>query len=557
MSNEIISNQIPTMDVELSNLLQQEFTNEDQKQFVMNFQLYLIYGNDPTRFVVDLDNVWEWLGFARKDVAKKVLIKNFEENIDYVVHNLFHKNVEQSFGGHNKETILMSVNTFKGLTMISNTEKGKQVRLYYSKMESIFFKYLENKNKAIIETLQVECKRNIEEAKQKNLLNAYEDTPCIYILRISQEDDNNFIIRLGETDNIKIRMIDHRQNFKGCILIDIFECNRPHKFEQYLLNRPDIKANRLPASELINISVAFTYNTLTSIIKKHIDFYDKTSFDQKLEYTKMKLQESQNLEKVEILKLISSTEDQVLKQTLIDSLINFNDKQILKNEIIELSDDSDIEKIPNSNRRVYKYNLNDLKTPIAVYFSFREASRSINDSKIHDYHIRSACTNNTVQNDYRWFCVDDSDIQPVEIPETKGIKKIIRHKGLVAQLNKEQNIILNVYPNLNLAADAIGLAACTLTIAIKNNKQSGEFYWKMYEDCPDKLKNTFNEELPKPLLSSTCSKKVQKIDPETHNILETFECIQDVCNQYRICHKTIKKVSESGDIYKKFIWKII
>lgn len=555
MSNEIITHQTHAIDSELANLLQQEFSNEDQKQFVMNFQLYLIYGNDPTRFVVDLDNVWEWIGFSKKDKAKDVLKRNFEKDIDYVVQSLLPHIRDHSFGGHNKETILMNVNTFKGLTMISNTEKGKQVRLYYSKMESIFFKYLENKNRAIIETLQIESKRNLEEAKQKNLLNAYEDTPCIYILRISQEDDNNFIIRLGETDNIKVRMIDHRQNFKGCLLIDVFECNRPHKFEQYLLNRPDIKANRLPASELINISNAFTYNTLTNIIKKHIDFYDKTPFDQKLEYAKMKLQESQNLERLETLKLITSTEDQVLKETLIDSLKNINE---IKNEIVELSDDSDIEKIPNSNRRVYKYNLNDLKTPIAVYFSFCEAARSINDSKIHDYHIRTACINNTIQNNYRWFCVDDSDIQPTEIPETKAIQKtVIRNKGLVAQINKDQNTILNVYPNINSSAESINLSASTLTIAIKNNKLSGGFYWKMYEDCSDELKSSFNEELPKPLLSSTSSKKVQRIDPDTHNVIETFECIQDVCNQYRICHKTIKKVSESGDIYKKFIWKII
>lgn len=557
MSNDIITQQTPILDIDLANLLQQEFDNEDQKQFVMNFQLYLIYGNDPTRFVVDLNNVWEWLGFSRKDNAKKILIKNFEKNTDYVVQNLLLNLAEQSFGGHNKEIILMNVNTFKGLTMISNTDKGKQVRLYYSKMETIFFKYLENKNKAIIETLEIESKKNLEEAKQTNLLNAYKDTPCIYILRISQDNNTNFIIRLGETDNIKVRMIDHRQNFKGCILIDIFECNRPHKFEQYLFNRPDIKIHRLPASELISISQNFTYNTLINIIKKHIDFYDKTPFDHKLEYAKMKLQESQNLERLETLKLLSTTDDPNLRQILTDSLKNLQEP---KNEIVEMSDnDSDIEKIPNSNRRVYKYNLNNLKTPIAVYFSFREAARSNNDPKVHDYHIRSACTNNTEQNNFRWFCIDgDSDVQPTEIPKTREIQKSNpRNKGLVAQINTEKNIIINVYPNLNSAAEAVGLAACTLTVAIKKNKQSKKFYWEMYNDCSGELKNTFNQELPKQLLSSTCSKGVKKIDPETNSVIETYSCIQDVCNIYRTCHKTIKKNSESGDIYKKFIWKII
>jgi hypothetical protein len=34
-------------------------------------------------FVIDFNDVWKWIGFTRKDHAKRLLIKLFVENIDY------------------------------------------------------------------------------------------------------------------------------------------------------------------------------------------------------------------------------------------------------------------------------------------------------------------------------------------------------------------------------------------------------------------------------------------------------------------------------------------
>lgn len=569
----ITSNQ--TIDIELTSLIEKEFTNEDQKQFALNFQLYLAYGTDPDKFVVDLDNVWECIGFSRKDNAKAILIKNFEKDTDFIVNSLLLTHQSHSRGGHNKETILMNTETFKTLCMLSYTEKGKKTRIYYSKMETIFFKYLEHKNRALIERVTLESKKIIqeekkrrEEEKQIHLLRAYKDTPCIYILRILEDDENNFTIRLGETDNIENRIINHRQDFKGCVLIDVFTCNRPHKFEQYLLNRPDIKENRIPCSELLSISPNFTYITLINIIKKQIEFFDNIPFDKKLEYAKFKMQETQNkiketqnLERIELIKLISKTDDLELKEVLSNSLKNMYKNQETNQEIeniVEIDEDSDDEeKIPISNRRVYKYNPCDLKNPIDVYFSFSQAARSTNDPKIHDYHIRNACKNDTIQSNHRWFYIDDSDEKPEELSATKEVKKFVRQKGLVAQINKEKTQIINVYPNQNIAGEIVKIPACSITMSIKNKKESNGFYWDIYDNCSDELKNTFQDELPESVLCSTSSKCVQKIDPNTNNVLETYSCIQDVCSLYKICHKTLNKMNASGDIYKGFIWKII
>ncbi len=47
------------------------------------------------------------------------------------------KNQVENRGGSNKEKVLLNVDTFKDLCMISRTEKGKEIRKYYLKLESI------------------------------------------------------------------------------------------------------------------------------------------------------------------------------------------------------------------------------------------------------------------------------------------------------------------------------------------------------------------------------------------------------------------------------------
>ena len=95
--------------------------------------MYLTYGRDDKQFVVDLDNVWQWIGFKSKGNSKRLLFKMFEKDADFIVSNLLLPKEKQSVrGGHNKEFIKMNVSTFKAFCMTANTERGKTTRKYYS-----------------------------------------------------------------------------------------------------------------------------------------------------------------------------------------------------------------------------------------------------------------------------------------------------------------------------------------------------------------------------------------------------------------------------------------
>ena len=56
------------------NKIKETFTEAQQKMFVSSLYCFLNY--HPTNdFVIDLDNVWQWLGFQKKYNAKYLLDK--------------------------------------------------------------------------------------------------------------------------------------------------------------------------------------------------------------------------------------------------------------------------------------------------------------------------------------------------------------------------------------------------------------------------------------------------------------------------------------------------
>ena len=106
--------------------IKEKFTGFEQQLFISSFYCYLNYDKN-TDFVVDLDNIWKWLGFKQKIDAKRLLEKHFTINLDY--KNLAlgktkasseNKNLasqvggassdeQDKWGGHNKQIIMLTI----------------------------------------------------------------------------------------------------------------------------------------------------------------------------------------------------------------------------------------------------------------------------------------------------------------------------------------------------------------------------------------------------------------------------------------------------------------
>jgi len=278
------------------------------------------------------------------------------------------------------------------------------------------------------------------------------------------------------------------------------------------LKHKQISEHRVTATETIRISPKFSYDALIKIIKKNINNFNGLSPTERLEIEKIKY-------RTKLLETIQGSTDDFVKKQLIDLL----SKETFVHETTESeSDDEEICKFRQ--RCVYQYDPSDLTKPINVFNSLRQAARSLKNAQFHDYHIRNASNKNTIFANFRWYYTDGEDVSlPSTLPLTQEDNEPSRNTGLIAQVDKDKTHIINV----------------------------------MYDTCTDDLKQSFKGSLPEPKRMMTCSKNVQRIDPITNKVLETYHCIQDICNQYKCCHKSINKASKSGDVFKGYKWNIV
>ena len=123
-----------TYNNKLINKIKDNFTETQQQLFVASFYSYLKYDKN-TDFIINLDDIWNWLGFNQKVKARILLEKHFLIDIDY--KNLLDASIKQDkkHGGHNKEVFIMNIKTFKLLCIKAGTTKSVEVHNYFIKLE--------------------------------------------------------------------------------------------------------------------------------------------------------------------------------------------------------------------------------------------------------------------------------------------------------------------------------------------------------------------------------------------------------------------------------------
>ena len=152
-----------TYQVKVLEKVKEKFTSFEQQLFLSSFYCYLNF-NQTLDFIIDLDNVWKWLGFGQKVRAKELLEKHFIIDIDYKKSAL---NLEKAVnGGQNKQIIMMNIKTFKLLCIKSQTKKANEIHEYYINLEEIINSVLKEQCESLTKQLFI----TQEELKNKNEL---------------------------------------------------------------------------------------------------------------------------------------------------------------------------------------------------------------------------------------------------------------------------------------------------------------------------------------------------------------------------------------------------
>ena len=262
----IEKNPITRLSQQYNNILlekiQENFNTFEQQLFVASFYCYLNYDKN-TEFVVDLDDIWRWLDFSQKFCAIRIIEANFKLNVDYknITASSSDSDEEQcanqdkpkKHGGHNKQTIKLTIRCFKLLCLKAQTKKAGEIHEFYIKIEEIIHQTVDEQttqlrtqleqstaqlNQATI-TLTEEKKRAIE----KTLISQFPvNTQTIYFGTIDNTNaDNEKLIKFGQTNDLATRVADHHKKYTNFILAAAFRVTNRSEIENHIKSHPKIK----------------------------------------------------------------------------------------------------------------------------------------------------------------------------------------------------------------------------------------------------------------------------------------------------------------------------
>ena len=285
-----------TYNNKLLNKIKETFTGFEQQLFVSSFYCYLNYDKNLD-FVVDLDNVWNWLGFNQKVKAVSLLEKNFKIDVDYknLAPELSGASLEkEKHGGQNKQTILLTIKCFKSLCLKAQTKKASEIHEYYMKMEETLHQIVEEETDEL--RLQLEQKENVileikntteqektklKKEKQRAIEQAIItqfplNTECIYFGTIDNTNEaKENLIKFGHTNDLATRVRDHRKQYDNFILTAAFRVQNKVEIENLIKAYPKIKrqirtinVNEKTKTEIVAYDATnFTIEKLTKYIK--------------------------------------------------------------------------------------------------------------------------------------------------------------------------------------------------------------------------------------------------------------------------------------------------
>jgi len=554
----------------LINKIKEYFSETQQQLFVTSFYCYLNY-SQTNDFVIDLDNVWKWLGYCNKANAKIVLERNFTRDKDYKCLLLrSQEQKKEGRGGHNKDTILLNIKTFKLFCLKADTEKANEIHEYYVKLEEFLQQVVQEENNELkqqLENVNQNFDKKLEKEKttqkQQLLLRNYGiNHALVYIVKVKTYENGEYVIKIGESDNLAERFTSHKKTYEEATLLDCFPVNKHIFFEKYLHGHEKIRPNKMKnlighenENELFLVGRNLSYRTILNIINENIkSFKDWTVNDV------IKIVQNENQKFLDRLGNNNSPLQNTFSPNndlLMKLMEKIDDLEKINKEILEKLNTQSIKTTTNFGDplttvgpRLQKINPETM-TLIKVYESVAECLKEYN-FKVKRSSIDNAVTENTIYRDYRWMYIE-RDKDPnilVSIPETKITR--LQNIGYVAKLNIDKTEIINVYIDRKTTALENGYkSSSALDNPVKNGTIANGFIYMLYKKCDDELYKVFEEKYGKPILYK---EGVGKYDNQ-NNLIAEFVCKYDCIKQMKISEKTLTKALEKNVLYNNYYYR--
>jgi len=582
IENNPISKLTITYNVKLLDKIKTNFSDADQQLFIASFYCYL---NHDTKkdFVIDLDNVWKWMGFSQKYNAERILESLFVIDIDYKLfappirgankESLLSRTREQKGrGGHNIKKIMMTIKCFKSLCLKAQTKKASEIHEYYMKMEEVLHEVIEEEGtelkqkmeeqKYLLDQKTEELRITPELEKHRILLKEYGQISgsLVYIVRIKNCEHGKYIIKIGESrKGIKNRFSEFKQKYGNQVLI--LECFPVHDsagFEKYLHRHPEIHPHQVKnldghekELELFMMGGELTYQRLLQIIETGIIPFNNPV----VENERLKLENEQ---------LRSATQPTQIDQSILQEILKINQLLLQKVQNLESSNKEILSRLnamqtktttscsqpdPHIGPRLQKIHPETLQI-LHVYETTTECMKE--DHAMKRPSINKAVRENTIYRGFRWQLVD-RELDPYTIQNLEPTKATkVQKNGYVAKVNQDQTEIIHVYLDRKTAAQCNQYPSiASLDNAVKNHTIKDGYYYQLYEECDIVLKTKFQAHHGNILLYHD---GIGQFD-SNHTLLIEFASKFDCTSRAGISQKSLAKVLDKSIPYKEYYFK--
>jgi len=223
-----------------------KFTETEQQLFVASFYGFLKYDAN-TDFVIDLDDVWKWVGFAQKVKATVLLEKHFIMDKDYTKSlSQAGKQSDHTRGGHNKEIFMLNVATFKRFCLKAGTKKADEIHDYYIKLEETLHEVVQEESTELKTQLEQKTillentEKTVEKIREKTLLEQFgRNTQCVYYGSIDNvSDTNERLLKFGNSNNLAGRVSQHKETYSNFRLLNAFKVENKLQVENEMKEHP-------------------------------------------------------------------------------------------------------------------------------------------------------------------------------------------------------------------------------------------------------------------------------------------------------------------------------
>jgi len=541
--------------VKLLTKIKEHFTDFEQQLFLSSFYCYLNY--DPKKdFVIDLDKIWKWIGFSQKIRGKELLEKNFVIDKDYKV--LLSPQGEQKIapqvggtkkenrGGHNKETIMLNIYTFKKFCLKAGTKKADEIHEYYLKMEELIQEaineennqlklQLENKSKQLENIVSISEKEK-EELKENTLLEQFPiNTQCIYIGLIDNKTlgkpnskmYKETVIKFGQSNNLNERVKTHKKTYENFRLYNAFKVKNKIEIENCIKKHATLK-NRLRIV------------TIDDIAHRELIALDDDEF---------------TIDKVEqlIKDIIKENEYNIENYNL---LLKKNDE--LQNEIYKLNDliNEQNKLLENNNKKIQKLEhdvTDEIKSKIASNYAICKYGYFIYAYQYENMRFVSSITR---QKDYDTILKNLKDLYPsgemicqlkCSYPLTeKNMMFILKQNCVSLGQNKFETSSENIKKILDVSVKLEELL-------IEQSKDIDTLLDFLSNNKSNSTDNMCDPEVP---IVRKAKRSIDKINKDTGEVIATYESIEAAGRSCGLTTGTAIGYSvRENKVCKGFLWR--